>query len=108
MIAAIAAASMIQTRVLIPFSTSVGQRGSTRRAPASQAEQFGRARVPIGRIVLPRSTVLLPYSAILIGVVVFFIIATVPVWPYSRTWGLWPSGALGLLLVILVGLLVLG
>ncbi|MBJ6127013.1 DUF3309 family protein [Microvirga splendida] len=50
----------------------------------------------------------MPNSAILIGIVVLFIIATVPVWPYSRTWGLWPSGALGLLLVVLAGLLVLG
>lgn len=47
-------------------------------------------------------------SAILIALVVLFIIATVPVWPYSRTWGLWPSGALGLVLVVLAGLLVMG
>jgi Protein of unknown function (DUF3309) len=47
-------------------------------------------------------------GAILIALAIFFIIATVPVWPYSRTWGLWPSGALGLLLVALVGLLVMG
>jgi len=50
----------------------------------------------------------MPYSAILIGVVILFIIATVPIWPYSRAWGFRPSGALGLLLVALVGLLVLG
>jgi hypothetical protein len=47
-------------------------------------------------------------SALLITLVVLFIIATVPVWPYSRTWGLWPSGALGLGLVVLIGLLVMG
>jgi Protein of unknown function (DUF3309) len=47
-------------------------------------------------------------SALLIALVVLFIVATVPVWPYSRTWGLWPSGALGLMLVVLVGLLVMG
>ena len=47
-------------------------------------------------------------SATLIVLVVLFIIATVPVWPYSRTWGLWPSGALGLVLVVLAGLLVMG
>ncbi|WP_201863896.1 DUF3309 family protein [Microvirga soli] len=50
----------------------------------------------------------MPFSAILILVVVLFIVATVPVWPYSRTWGLWPSGAFGLILVVLVGMLVLG
>ena len=47
-------------------------------------------------------------SALLIALVVLFIIATVPVWPCSRTWGLRPSGALGLVLVVLVGLLVMG
>ncbi len=47
-------------------------------------------------------------SAILIALVVLFLIGTVPVWPNSRTWGLWPSGALGLMLVVLVGLLVMG
>jgi hypothetical protein len=47
-------------------------------------------------------------SASLITLVVLFIIATVPVWPYSCTWGLSPSGALGLVLVVLGGLLVLG
>lgn len=49
----------------------------------------------------------MPYSAILIGVVILFIIATVPIWPYSRTWGFWPSGIFGLALVALAGLLVL-
>jgi hypothetical protein len=50
----------------------------------------------------------MPLSAILIAVVVLFIVATVPIWPYSRTWGLWPSGALGLTLVVLVGIFILG
>jgi hypothetical protein len=47
-------------------------------------------------------------SAILIALAILFIIATVPVWPYSRTWGVWPSGALDLVLVVLVGVLVMG
>jgi hypothetical protein len=47
-------------------------------------------------------------SAILIAVVILFIVGTVPIWPYSRAWGLWPSGLLGLVLVALVGLLIMG
>lgn len=47
-------------------------------------------------------------SLALIILVVLFIIATVPVWPYSRAWGFWPSGVLGLVLVVLLGLLVMG
>lgn len=50
----------------------------------------------------------MPSSAILIGIVILFIMVTVPIWPYSRSWGLWPSGALALLLVAVAGLLVLG
>ncbi|WP_134495910.1 DUF3309 family protein [Microvirga pakistanensis] len=47
-------------------------------------------------------------SGILIALVILFIVATVPVWPYSRSWGLWPSGALGLVLAAIVGLLIMG
>jgi hypothetical protein len=47
-------------------------------------------------------------SGILIALAILFIIATVPVWPYSRSWGLWPSGALGFALAAIVGLLVMG
>ncbi|MFC1458580.1 DUF3309 family protein [Microvirga arabica] len=50
----------------------------------------------------------MPLSTILIAIVILFIVATVPVWPYSRTWGLWPSGAIGLMLVVLIGLFILG
>jgi high-affinity K+ transport system ATPase subunit B len=46
-------------------------------------------------------------STLLIALVLLFIIATVPVWPYSRSWGIGPSGAFSLLLVVLVGLLVM-
>ncbi len=50
----------------------------------------------------------MPFSAILIGLVILFVIATVPVWPYSRTWGFWPSGVLALTLVALGGFLLMG
>jgi hypothetical protein len=50
----------------------------------------------------------MPFSAILIALVILFIIAVVPFWPYSRTWGLRPSGALALVLVVLVGLALMG
>ena len=50
----------------------------------------------------------MPLSTILILLVILFVIGTVPVWPYSRTWGFWPSGVLALFLVALVGYLVMG
>ncbi len=48
-----------------------------------------------------------PYSTILVFLVILFVIATVPIRPYSRTWGLWPSGALALLAVAIFGYLVM-
>ena len=39
---------------------------------------------------------------------VILILALLPSWPYSRGWGYYPSGSLGLVLVILVVLLLLG
>ena len=50
----------------------------------------------------------MPLRAILVGLVILFIIATVPVWPYSRAWGFGPSGVLALILVALAGYLVMG
>jgi hypothetical protein len=45
----------------------------------------------------------MPLSTILIFLVILFLIATVPIWPYSRAWGFWPCGVLGLIGVVLAG-----
>ena len=44
----------------------------------------------------------------LIVVVVLMLLGALPRWPHSRQWGYYPSGGLGLVLVILVILLLLG
>jgi len=36
------------------------------------------------------------------------LLGTLPTWPHSRQWGYYPSGGLGLVLVILIILLLLG
>lgn len=36
------------------------------------------------------------------------IIGSIPTWPYSRGWGYYPSGGLGVVLVVLVALMLLG
>jgi hypothetical protein len=36
------------------------------------------------------------------------LIGAVPSWPHSRSWGYWPSGGLGTILVIVLILLLLG
>jgi Protein of unknown function (DUF3309) len=45
---------------------------------------------------------------ILLVVLVVLALGSAPAWPYSRGWGYYPSGGLGLVVVILVILLLLG
>lgn len=39
---------------------------------------------------------------ILLLIILILLIAAVPTWPYSRGWGYYPSGGLGLVLVIVI------
>jgi hypothetical protein len=45
---------------------------------------------------------------ILLIVLILLLVGAVPSWPYSRSWGYWPSGGLGLVVVIVLILLLLG
>ena len=46
---------------------------------------------------------------IILIIVLFFMFAgTLPTWPHSRQWGYYPSGGLGLILLILIILLLMG
>ena len=45
---------------------------------------------------------------ILIIILILMLIGAVPAWPHSRNWGYYPSGGLGLVVIILVILLLLG
>jgi hypothetical protein len=47
-------------------------------------------------------------GAILLIILVLLLIGALPTWPYSGGWGYYPSGGLGLLLIILVVLVVAG
>jgi hypothetical protein len=47
-------------------------------------------------------------GTILIVVLVLMLIGAIPAWPHSRSWGYYPSGTLGLLLMILIILVLLG
>jgi hypothetical protein len=49
-----------------------------------------------------------PMYTILIIILVLLLIGALPTWGYSSGWGYYPSGGLGLLLVILVILLLTG
>ena len=45
---------------------------------------------------------------ILLILLVLLLLGSLPAWPYSTGWGYYPSGGLGLLLLILVILIVMG
>lgn len=45
---------------------------------------------------------------ILIVILVLALLGALPSWPYSRSWGYYPSGGLGLIVLILVILLLMG
>lgn len=45
---------------------------------------------------------------ILLVVVVLMLLGALPAWPHSRGWGYYPSGGLGLVLLILVILMLSG
>ena len=45
---------------------------------------------------------------ILLIILVVLILGALPTWPYSAGWGYYPSGGLGLLLLVLLILAVLG
>lgn len=44
---------------------------------------------------------------ILLIILVLLLIGAFPSWPHSRSWGYYPSGGLGLIVVVLIILLVL-
>ncbi len=47
-------------------------------------------------------------SLIVLIVVILLLIGALPTWGYSSGWGYWPSGGLGIILLILILLLIMG
>jgi Protein of unknown function (DUF3309) len=45
---------------------------------------------------------------ILLVILVLMLIGVFPAWPYSRGWGYYPSGGLGVVVLILIILLLMG
>ena len=47
-------------------------------------------------------------STILIVILILLLLGALPTWPHSRNWGYFPSGGLGLVVLILIILLLMG
>jgi hypothetical protein len=44
---------------------------------------------------------------ILVIILILLLIGVIPAWPYSRSWGVYPSGGIGLIVLVLVILMLL-
>jgi hypothetical protein len=47
-------------------------------------------------------------STILVVILILMLLGALPTWPHSKDWGYFPSGGLGLVVLILVILLLMG
>jgi hypothetical protein len=47
-------------------------------------------------------------STILLIILILVLLGALPTWPYSRGWGYFPSGILGVIVVILIIMAVMG
>ena len=45
---------------------------------------------------------------LLLIILILLLVGALPTWPHSSGWGYYPSGGLGLLLIVLIVLIVLG
>ena len=45
---------------------------------------------------------------LLLIILILVLIGALPSWPYSRSWGYYPSGGVGLVVIILLVLLLMG
>lgn len=79
---------------------------SHRQPPAPERRLLTRRRGTHRMPGRPETTMTL--GTILLLVLILLLIGAVPTWPHSRSWGYVPSGALGLVVVVLVVLLLLG
>jgi hypothetical protein len=46
-------------------------------------------------------------QSLFLVIVLFLLITSLPTWPYSRNWGYYPSGGLGLVLLVLIILMLI-
>src|ERR1700688_1881265 len=78
------------------------QRGNRRVAASGLKDVEKQIKRPT--VYGPEEDVML----ILLILLVVLLFASAPAWPYSRSWGYYPSGTLGTILLILVVMMLLG
>jgi hypothetical protein len=95
---------------LSPSATGREDDASQRAAPMSGISPKG----PVDVELCSHLTVTMPdtrehvVSTMLLIILVLLLIGALPTWPYSSKWGYYPSGGLGLVLIILLILVLMG
>jgi len=46
-------------------------------------------------------------ETVLLIILIILLIGVIPAWPHSRSWGYYPSGGIGLLLIVVIILILL-
>jgi preprotein translocase subunit SecE len=70
-----------------------------------QIQKYMDCRSEAKAIQWPRRKAML---IVLVVVLLLLSLGSFPAWPYSRSWGYYPSGGLGLVVLVLVILLLMG
>jgi hypothetical protein len=47
-------------------------------------------------------------STLLLIIIILFLVGALPAWPHSKSWGYYPSGGLGTILIIIIILMLMG
>lgn len=47
-------------------------------------------------------------ATILLIILVLMLVGALPTWPHSQSWGYYPSGGMGIIVVVLIVLLLMG
>jgi len=47
-------------------------------------------------------------GTLLLIILILLLLGAVPAWPYSRGWGYYPGGVIGVLLIVVIVLLLMG
>jgi membrane protein YdbS with pleckstrin-like domain len=79
-----------------------------RNSYTSRQEKEGADRSASRNFRLAQWRSFMSISLILLIVVILLLVGALPSWGYSSGWGYWPSGGLGLVLLILIILMVMG
>src|SRR4029078_1784101 len=98
-------------------SSNRGNRGSARHRAGDGRASYMGARVTrertVGsttrqRVIARQPEVVMSISLLVLIVLVLLLIGALPTWGYSSGWGYWPSGGLGLVLLVLIVLMLMG